>query len=334
MDALSEMLSAVRMTGAIFMTAEFTAPWGFSTPPAEQVARILAPGTERLVSYHLVTEGHAFVQIPGEPELRVDAGEIVVIPHGQAHTFGNGKSDALSDGAETLRQHVAGQLHDLRGGAGGVATKFICGFFGCERHAERLFLAGLPATIKINIRDDVTGAWLESTIRYLVSQSQQGLPGRNILLSKMAEAIFIQTLRRYVETLSAEHTGWLAAARDPIAGSSLAHLHRRPSHPWTMDLLATEVGTSRSVLAERFTRYLGEPPLTYLARWRMQLAARKLQMSKDTVLQVALDVGYESEAAFNRAFKREFGSPPARYRKELMQEHDTASYLGAVGSVS
>jgi AraC-like DNA-binding protein len=323
MDALSEVLSTVRMTGAIFISAEFTAPWGFATPHADQAVHILAPGTERIVSYHLVVEGRAFVKIPGEPDLVVEAGEIVVIPHGQAHTFSNGSPANFADGAETLKQHVAGDLHNLRGGAGGAVTKFICGFFGCERHAERLFLAGLPAALKINIRDDVTGAWLESSIRYLVSESQHGLPGRSVLLSKMAEAIFIQTLCRYAATLPHDKPGWLAAARDPTVGAALAALHRRPAHAWTTELLASEIGTSRSVLAERFTRYLDEPPLAYLARWRLQLAARKLQTTRDTVLQVALDVGYESESAFNRAFKREFGAPPARYRKSVAHETST-----------
>jgi len=317
MDALSEVLGSVRMTGAIFLDAEFTAPWAFATPAAERAAPVLAPGTERLVSYHLVTEGRASVQIPGETDLPVEAGEIVIIPHGQAHIFCNGLPATPFDGEASLRQHVAGQLSELRWGGGGVATKFFCGFFGCERHAERLFLAGLPVAIKINIRDDVAGAWLESSIRYLVSESQQGLPGRGILLSKMAEAIFIQTLRRYTEMLPADQTGWLAGARDPIVGASLACLHRRPAEPWTLEMLSNEIGSSRSVLAERFTRLIGEPPLAYLARWRLQLAARRLQTTRDSVLQVALHVGYESEAAFNRAFKREFGLPPARYRKSL-----------------
>ena len=142
-------------------------------------------------------------------------------------------------------------------------------------------------------------------------------PGRDILLSKMAEALFIETLRRYVETLPPGRTGWLAGARDPVAGAALTLLHRRPGHAWTLDKLAAEIGAGRSVLAERFTRFLGEPPLAYLARWRMQLAARKLQTTNDTVLQIALDVGYESESGFNRAFKREFGDPPARHRKSL-----------------
>jgi AraC-like DNA-binding protein len=191
---------------------------------------------------------------------------------------------------------------------------------GCERQAERSFLAGLPTTLKVNIRANGTGVWLENSIRYLVSESQLGQTGHSILLSKMAEALFIETLRCYIKVLPQDAKGWLAGARDPITGAALALLHRRPAAHWTIDRLAGDIGASRSVLCERFTRYLGEAPLTYLARWRMQLASRRLQTTKDTVLQVGLAVGYESEAAFVRAFKREFGLPPARYRKALAQE--------------
>lgn len=325
MDALSEALTSVRMTGAIFLNAEFTAPWSFGAPLAQQAAPVLAPGTERLINYHLVTEGMAWVKIPGEPDLPVEAGEIVIIPHGEAHIFCNGTPPTVFDGAASLRQHVAGELSTLRWGGGGTATKFVCGFMGCERQADKLFLAGLPTTIKVNIRRDATGAWLENSIRYLVSESQPAQPGGNILLSKMAEALFIETLRCYIKLLPPDATGWLAGARDPITGAALALLHRQPAERWTIDRLARDIGTSRSVLSERFTRYLGEPPLSYLARWRMQLASRMLQTTKETVLQIGLAVGYESESAFVRAFKRELGVPPARYRKLLAQERRATS---------
>ena len=164
--------------------------------------------------------------------------------------------------------------------------------------------------IKINLRGDPAGEWLESSVRHLVSQAGSARPGQSVLLSKMAEALFIETIRRYMEALPPEQTGWLAGARDPVVGGALALLHRKPCHHWTVEQLAAETGVSRSVLAERFSRFLGEPPLTYLARWRLQLAARMLQTTREAVIQVASEVGYDSEAAFNRAFKREFGIPP------------------------
>jgi AraC-like DNA-binding protein len=210
-----------------------------------------------------------------------------------------------------------GDLSTFRIGGGGEETRFVCGYFGCERHAARLFLAGLPRMIRINVRGDGPGAWLESSIRHLLSESASHRPGRTALLSKMAEALFIETLRRYMERLPPEQTGWLAGARDPVVGAALALLHRRPGHAWTLAELAREVGAARSVVAERFARFLGKPPMAYLSRWRLQLAARLLQTTQKSVLGVALDAGYESEAAFNRAFRREFGLPPGQYRKKL-----------------
>ncbi len=314
MDALSAALGSVRMTGAIFLAAEFTAPWGFAAPHVDQSAPVLAPGTERLINYHLVTDGKAWVQIPGEPDLLVKAGEIVIIPHGEAHVFCNGAPETLLDGTTALRKHITGQLSNLRWGGGGEMTKFVCGFLGCERHADRLFLAGLPTAIKIDIRGDATGAWLESSIRHIVAEGKHGEPGREILLSKLAEALFIESLRCYMKALPKDQIGWLAGASDPVVGPALAKLHRSPAAPWTIADLAREIGASRSVLAQRFVRLLGETPLLYLARWRMQLAARKLLTTNATVIEIAANVGYQSEAAFNRAFKREFGTPPARYR--------------------
>jgi AraC-like DNA-binding protein len=316
MDALSAALNAVHMTGAIFYSAECTAPWGFAVPPLRRVAHLLAPGTERLVPYHLVAEGKALVRFDGGATVALGAGDVIVIPHGDAHTVTNGAPSTLIDSEASLGQYFAGTLHTMRLGGGGERTTFVCGYFGCERHADRVFLSGLPKVITINIRGDDAGAWIESSIRYLVSEAEAARPGQGVLLSKMAEALFVQTLRRYMDTLPPEQTGWLAGARDPIVGAALAAMHRAPSRDWNVAALAAEIGSTRSVVAERFTRLIGEPPLTYLARWRLQLAARLLQTNQAAIAQIAADVGYESQAAFNRAFKREFGSPPARYRRE------------------
>jgi len=315
MDALSAALNSVRMTGAIFFNAVCTAPWGFAVPPLKRVAHALAPGTERLVSYHLVTEGKAMVRFDNDNEVPVAAGDIVIIPHGDAHTVTNGSPSRLIHTVESLGEYLAGTLSTMQVGGGGEVTHFVCGYFGCDRHADRLFLAGLPQMIRINIRGDAAGEWLETSIRHLVCEADSGRPGTTVLLSKMAEALFVETLRRYTERLPPGQVGWLAGARDPIVGAALALMHGKPCHPWTLAELTVQIGTSRSVLMERFARFLGESPLAYLARWRLQLAARHLQATRNTVLQVASDVGYESEAAFNRAFKREFGLPPAQYRR-------------------
>jgi AraC-like DNA-binding protein len=321
MDALSEALNSVRMTGAIFYQAVCTSPWGVAMPPLREYAHLLAPGTERLVSYHLMTEGDAIVRFGGGQEVSVTAGDVLIVPHGDPHVVSSGRAPKIVSTDGTLDRFLAGELSILRVGGGGEATHFVCGFFGCERHANRLFLSGLPMVMKINLRDDLAGQWLEHSIRHLVAEAGGGRPGRSVLLSKMAEALFIEALRRYMERLPAEQTGWLAAAREEIVGATIAAIHRAPGRQWTLDGLAVEAAPSRSVLTERFARFLGESPLAYLAMWRMQLAARRLQTSRDTILQVALEVGYESEAGFIRAFKREFGLPPAKYRRADLANH-------------
>jgi AraC-like DNA-binding protein len=329
MDALSQALSSVRMTGAIFVDAICTAPWGFSVPPMERVAHLLAPGTERLVGYHLVTEGKALIGLEGSPDIPITGGDIVIFPHGDPHSVVNGSPSELIDSGVSVGRWLQGDLTPMRVGGGGEMTRFVCGYFGCERYAARLFLAGLPPCIKMNVRGDGAGEWLENTVQLLLGDTASQRPGRTAMLAKMAEALFIETLRRYMETLPQEQLGWLGGARDPVVGAALALLHRKPCQQWTIAALAAEAGTSKSVLSERFTRFLGEPPLRYLARWRLQLAARKLQTTQHTIVNVAADVGYESEAAFNRAFKREFGMPPAQYRKSFSANGDMDWRRGA-----
>lgn len=320
MDALSEALNAVRMTGAIFYSLECSEPWGFSVPPLRSVAHLLAPGTERVVSYHLVTEGEAFVRFGVDEPIPVAAGEVLIIPHGDAHTVSKGRPDALIDSEGLLRGYLNGSLSTMKVGEGGAITRFICGYFGCERYADRMFLAGLPTMIKIDLRGDGSGGWIETSIRHLLAEAEANRPGVSILLAKASETLFVEALRRYMEQLPDGQPTWLTAARDPIVGAALALLHRKPFQLWSLEGLATEAGASRSVLAERFSRYLGEPPLTYLARWRLQLASRLLETTRKSIQHVAAEVGYQSEASFNRAFKREFGTPPAQYRKQHAAE--------------
>jgi AraC-like DNA-binding protein len=315
-DPLSEALRSVRLTGAIFLDAELGLPWGFASPPASNAAHLLAPTAEQLVLFHLLVEGQATVRVPGYETIRLEAGDIVVLPRGDAHELWNGSVSQLTDASSLLPKILSGAIASERGGGNGPITKFICGYIGCDRQAQRLFLAGLPPLFKVNIRREASGEWIESSIRYLASERESTRPGRTALLAKLAEALFIETLRQYMAELPGERTGWLAAARDPMVGRALAEIHREPGHAWTVGGLAKQAGASRSVFASRFNQLLGEAPLSYVARWRIQLGARLLETTDDTVLQIALEVGYESEAAFNRAFKREFGLPPGRYRRE------------------
>jgi AraC-like DNA-binding protein len=314
-DVLSGILGDVRMNAAIYFDGEFTAPWGIDFPQTSKFAEILSTGSDRIVSYHLFLEGECFVRVEGGDLTRVKPGDLVLLPHGEAHKLWNGKPQGYDDAYRAMRRHIKGELRTYRTGRDGEITRVVCGYLGCDRHAASRFLAGLPPVMIVNVRGDEAGRWIESSIRHLVSEASSGRAGSGALLSRMAEALFVESLRRWAESLPNEHAGWLAATRDPFVGRALALLHAEPAKAWTVDELSRIVGASRSGLSERFSQLVGQTPLHYLADVRMQAAARMLEDTRKTVLQIATDVGYESESAFNRAFKRQFGEPPARFRR-------------------
>jgi len=318
MDAFSEILSGVKLSGAVFFIAEFSAPWGFSAPASNVMAARLAPGAEHLVLYHLVIEGGAVVELPDAEVIELQPGDVVIFPHGDAHHISSGKGSMRPPFPDYgINAKVKSRdLSPLQAGGGGVISRFVCGYMTCDPYLCRPILGGLPPVLKVNIRADRSGHWLESSILHLVEEAASGRVGSEAMLAKLSEALFVDTLRRYVAGLPQQQTGWLAGTRDPVVGKSLRLMHGRVAHPWTIADLANEVGISRSALVERFTRYLSEPPMTYLTRWRLQLAKRSLEKTPRGVAEIAADIGYESEAAFNRAFKREFGLPPGRYRSE------------------
>ena len=322
MDAFSEILSGVKLNGALYFSAEFSAPWGFSSPPSNTLASVLAPGAPHLVIYHFLIEGEALVQLPDGQSMQLQPGDVVILPHGDAHQMTSGKGAvATSQTSAILSKVKARDLSPMQAGGGGDTARFVCGYMACDPYISRPILNGLPPVFKVNIRTDRSGRWLEDSIQHLVEEAASGRVGSAAMLAKLSEALFVDTLRRYVASLPEQQVGWLAGARDPIVGKSLGLLHSRVAHPWTIADLAEEVGISRSALVERFTRYLLEPPMTYLSRWRLQLAARWLESTPRGVAEIAGEVGYESEAAFNRAFKREFGQPPGRYRNDHRNSH-------------
>jgi AraC-like DNA-binding protein len=320
MDAFSEVLSAVKLKGALFFNAEFSAPWGFAAPRADSMAPALLPGAEHLIIFHFLIEGSAFAQLDDGRPIGLSAGDIVIFPHGDAHRFGNGSPPQLLDEEGLLVLIQRRNLGPMRTGGDGEVTRFVCGYMACDPQLCRPILEGLPRVLKVNIRSGASGQWLENSIRHLVEEVGSHQPGSEAMLAKLSEALFVETLRQYVASLPAEETGWLAGARDPVVGKSLAILHSRVGHSWTIAELAREVGMSRSALLERFGLYLSEPPMAYLTRWRLQMAARRLTSTPRSVAEIAREVGYESEAAFSRAFKRELGSPPAKFRRERRTE--------------
>jgi len=315
MDALSEVLRSVRLTGAIFLRAEFTEPWGFRAREASSAAALLAPGTEHLVPFHFVSEGEASVDVEGCEPVELEAGDLVVLPRGDAHVLKNGAVAAPVDSSVLLPEILKRNVVSERGGGGGPVTRFICGYVGFDHHAAKVFLSGLPPVFKVAVCHDPTGAWISNAIAHLASESESTRPGSRALLAKLAEALFIEALRRHMAELPPAQNGWLAAARDPAIGAALAAMHREPARAWTVAELARSAGVSRTIFSERFAGLLGQTPMAYLGQWRLQLGARHLQSGNEGVMQIALDVGYESESAFNRAFKRHFGVPPARFRR-------------------
>jgi AraC-like DNA-binding protein len=316
MDVLSEVLKVVKLQGALFFNGEFSSPWSFCSPPSCTIAPYVSPTAVHVIIYHLLTAGRASARLVDGERIVLEAGDIVIFPHGDAHILENGPPTKALDMAEELERILSQKLKLSRQGGGGEVTRFVCGFMACEPRLSQVFLSGLPMVFKVSIRDDASGRWLENSIRFSVNEADAYRAGGEAVLAKLSEVLFVETLRAYIARLPPEQTGWLAGARDPEVGRTLALMHRNPAHAWTIAALAKEAGVSRSVLAERFRHYLNQAPMAYLTRWRLQLGSQMLVSSSHSVAQVAAEVGYESEAAFSRAFKREFDTPPARFRSQ------------------
>ena len=314
MDALSEVLKIVKLRGALFFNAEFSAPWCVASSQSSQVAPLLCPGADHVIIYHYLADGRAYAQLPGGKRRDLGPGDVVIFPHGDAHILGNGEGKA-ADSLKTFAKNLSNGLKVVRHGGGGELTKFVCGFMACDPSLSEILLAALPAMFVVNIADDSAGKWLANSIQFSVRDAGEPATGGDVVLGKLSEVLFIETLRRFIRDLPDQQKGWLAGARDPVIGQALALLHKNSAHPWTIANLAHQVGVSRTRFAERFRHFLGEPPIAYLARWRLKLAAEILTSSNANVGEVAAEVGYASEAAFNRAFKREFGCPPAQFRR-------------------
>lgn len=314
MDVLSEVLKSVKLSGAVFFNGEFSAPWCFSSSPTAAKEHFLS-GKGHLVIFHLLTEGRAYARLPGGRKEELAAGDIVIIPHGDTHLLGNGTPEKPVDSFRTFAKHVAKGLKVVHFGGGGEITKFVCGYLSCEPRLSEVLLAGLPRVLVVHVAREASGQWLENSIRFSVDAANGSDAGSGLMLAKLSELLFVETLRRYISALPPGQTGWLAGARDPIIGKALALLHKEPAYPWTISSLARRVGLSRTRLAERFRHFLGAPPMAYLTQWRLKLGAEILQSTEDSVAQIAAAVGYGSEAAFNRAFKRGFACPPAQFRR-------------------
>jgi AraC-like DNA-binding protein len=316
MDVLSDVLRVVRLDGALFFNGEFSAPWCFWSSESAAIAASLSPQAGHLIIFHFLTEGRAYAKLEDGTREELTAGDIAVFPHGDAHFIGNGPPVKPVDSFKTFGPNLTEGVKVARFGGGGELTRFVCGFLACEPRMSQVFLAGLPPILKVHVVNEPSGQWLENSIRFSVAQMSGANDGTGLVLAKLSEVLFIETLRRYISNLPPDQIGWLAGARDPFIGQALALMHKEPAHPWTVEELARRVGLSRTRFAERFNHFLGEPPMAYLARWRVKLGAELLQSTEESVAEVAANVGYGSEAAFNRAFKRELDCPPAQFRRQ------------------
>lgn len=315
MDALSEILRVVRLVGAIFINARFTAPWCYQSPCADVAAPLLEPGAERVVIFHLLTEGECFVEIADLPPIHLRAGDVVLFPKGDAHRMTSSPGLLPAKGGRSLDEVLARRPRQLAYGGGGPTTRLVCGYLACDARLARMLLAGLPSVVRVNVRGSNAGMWLESSVRYALDEARSPRPGGAGVLAKLSEVLFIEVLRLYMGDHSDGRTGWLAGLGDRIVGAALNEIHARPAHAWTLEELARASGTSRSVLAERFQHLVGSAPMQYLTQWRMLLAANILSRSNAPLARIAEDVGYQTDTAFSRAFRREFGAPPATWRR-------------------
>jgi AraC-like DNA-binding protein len=310
-DPLSDVLRAVRLTGAYFYMVEASHPWSVLTVEAKKLVPRVHPAAEHLISYHILTSGSCWGGVAGDEQTLMHPGDAIVFPQGNANLLSSRETrvaDAMTVSAtpERFPNVVA-----VGGGADPTAT-FVCGFLGCDLRPFNPVLSALPRQI---IARGSAGDWLADFPKHALAESRDPKPGSESMLTRMAELMFVEVVRRHVASLSDHQTGWLAGLGDSVVGPALRALHEKPEHAWTLPDLAREIGTSRTVLVARFTAIVGVPPMQYLTQWRLQLAADQLARGSAKVASIGERVGYVSEAAFSRAFKRATGASPAAWRK-------------------
>lgn len=317
MDALSDVLRVANLTGGVFLHAEFSAPWCVATKVSPDHCTPALGNAPHLIPYHYVVEGQLHLRVEDERRERLvlGAGEVVVLPRNDLHLMGSDLDLPPVPGRQIIQLPARGQLYSMRHGGDGERARVVCGFLGCDGPDTNPVLAALPAVVKLMLEEGAAAEWIRSTLRFAAEEVAAGRAGSETVLAKVSELLFVETVRRYAESLPEGETGWLAGLRDPYVARALAIIHRDVARPLTVDDLGREAGLSRSALADRFIRLLGTPPIHYLARWRMQVAMQKLRTTGASLAEVADMVGYESEAAFSRAFKKAVGTAPATWRR-------------------
>jgi AraC-like DNA-binding protein len=319
MDPLSELLLSVRLNGGVFLSAHFTAPWSISVriTPADCAPFLRNPA--QMITYHVVTEGELLVGVEDQPMVKVQAGEIVLFPQNASHILANEPGMKPVSAGQLIQRSQDGGLNRMHHGGGGATTRMFCGFLASENVYNPL-LSTLPKTLKINVREGATRAWIEASVRFAAEELVEGRLASSSVISRLSESLLTEAVRQYSTTLAEDEVGWLKGLKDPHVGRALALIHHKLSAPWSAESLANEVALSRSAFVERFTSHVGMPPIRYLTVWRLQTAKLALRETSKTIAQLAHSVGYNSEDAFSRAFKREFGSSPAKWRERQAME--------------
>jgi AraC family transcriptional regulator, alkane utilization regulator len=314
MDVLSDVLRMIHLEGALFLNGEFREPWCVDAPDSAKLVSALRPGAQHLGICHLVLEGQCWVQLQGGDPLLLQAGEAAVLAHGDTHLIGSGLRNAPVSLDHIVKVQLP-ELNRVRYGGGGERSVVACSWFAYERGMTNPLISSLPPLFRSSLNERAAGVWIKQSIQFALGEAASRPPGGDVMGAKVAEMLFIEVLRAYIESLPELHSGWLSGLSDPQMGRALGLLHGEPARAWTVETLAQEVHMSRSAFADRFTELIGMPPMQYLKRWRLALAARLLGNDHSTLTQVAEVIGYESESAFNRAFKQEYGKAPGLWRR-------------------
>jgi AraC-like DNA-binding protein len=313
MDALSQVLRSIRLTGGLFLDARFTAPWCVRAQITPEDCTPFMALPAQIIAYHFVIGGRLQCELDGEAAIDVDAGEVILLPRNDRHVLASAPGLRPVEADELIQPSDDEGLARISHGGGGPETHLVCGFLASE-DARSPLLAALPKALKLDIRRGASRDWVEASVRFAAGELAAGRFASSDVMSRLSELLFVEAVRDYAQNLDGTQAGWLAGLKDKQIGRALALLHGRIDARWTLDRLAGEVSMSRSAFVDRFTALVGTPPIRYLTQWRLNLAKEKLRSGQGNIAQIAHAVGYASEVAFNRAFKREFGQPPARWR--------------------
>jgi AraC-like DNA-binding protein len=316
MDALSDVLRVTQLTGGVFFDARFSAPWCIAARmEAGLCAPFLGPSTH-LIPYHYVVSGELLVALENRDAVPLRQGEMVLFPNNDLHFMGSDLSRPPTSARDLLSGvEGVGPFKIRHGGGGDPSTRLICGYLGCLSTRANPVFSALPPSMKISAEQSRESMWFRSLFEYAANEMPAGETGAATVLAKVSELLFVEAVRRYAQELPSGCTGWLAGLQDPVVSRALTLLHRQITRNWSVEDLGREVGLSRSALADRFASIIGVPPMQYLAQWRMQVAALTLRSTSLSLARVAERVGYESEAAFSRAFKKAFDTAPATWRR-------------------